>query len=158
MNIFCFPMVILILVQKRSATPQNSSYKLFCVGFGPYDSHTSRWQRAVCMVGCCANQGTLLTRTSWLYGRWSLLWLTGTSWLLGRGSFLWLIGTSWVLWRWSLLWLTGTSWLLWTGWHKFYFGLGPRKLFDTGLTCRIFLFCDKDAHSLFLEQYAVILD
>ena len=54
--------VIPIVIQKRGATPQNSSYKLFFLDSGPYDSHTSLCQRAACMVGCCANQGTLVTR------------------------------------------------------------------------------------------------
>ena len=30
---------------------------------GPYDSLTSLCQRADCMVGCCENQGTLLSMT-----------------------------------------------------------------------------------------------
>ena len=52
-----FPIVILIVIQKRRATPQNSSYKLFFSE--PYDRHTM-CQRSACMVGCCANQGTLV--------------------------------------------------------------------------------------------------
>ena len=57
-----FPIVTSIVIQKCGATPKNSSYTFFWGESGPYYSHTSLCQRAACIVGCCANQGTLMSR------------------------------------------------------------------------------------------------
>ena len=54
------PIVIPMVIQKRGATPQNSSYKYFVGDSAPYDYHTSLCQRSAGMIGCCANQDTLV--------------------------------------------------------------------------------------------------
>ena len=43
------------------------------------------------------------------------------------------------------------------GWHKFSFGPGARNFSNSGLTCRLLEFCNKDAHLLFGERNTVIL-
>ena len=59
-KIYTFPYCRLGHFPKCGARPPNSSFKFLLLGSGPYDSHTTLCQRAVCMVEWCSNVGTLV--------------------------------------------------------------------------------------------------